>query len=313
MAKVSIIGAGNVGATCCNSLVHLNFLSELVLLDVKEGVAEGKVMDMMQTSKLHLFNTRIQGVTNDYKATEGSDVVIITSGIPRKPGMTREELIGTNANITLSVIDNILKYSPDAVIIMVTNPMDTTTYLACKKSGIPKNRVIGMGGVLDSSRFNYYLSQALNVPMQDVEGMVIGGHGDTTMIPLIKRATYCGIKVTDLLSEQEQQEVINATMVGGATLTKLLGTSAWYAPGAAAAIVAKSIILDEKRLLPSSIYLDGEYGQKDICIGVPVVIGKNGWEKIVDLELMADEQELFDKSASAIRATNDVLKEMNLI
>lgn len=307
MAKVSIIGAGNVGATCCNSLAHMNFLSDIVLLDVKEGISEGKVMDIMQTSKLHLFNTRIQGVTNDYQATAGSDVIVITSGIPRKPGMTREELIGTNADIISSVIENTLKHSPDAIVVIVTNPMDTITYLVCKKSGLFKKRVIGMGGVLDSSRFNYFLSKYLNVPIQDVDGVVIGGHGDTTMIPLIKRATYGGVKVSELLDEERQQKIVNETMVGGATLTKYLGTSAWYAPGAAAATVVKSIILDEKRVLPSSIYLDGEYGQKDICIGVPVIIGKDGWEKIVDLKLDAQEQELFDKSAAAIRATNALL------
>ena len=313
MTKVSIIGAGNVGATCCNSIAHMNFISDMVLLDVKKGVAEGKIMDIMQTSKFHLFNTRLIGVTDDYEATANSDVVVITSGIPRKPGMTREELIETNADIILSVVNNVLTYSPNTIIVMVTNPMDTTTYLTCKKSGLPKNKIIGMGGVLDSSRFHFYLSQYLNAPMLDIEGMVIGGHGDTTMIPLIKRATYNGINVASLLDEETQQRVVNETMVAGATMTKYLGTSAWYAPGAAAALVVKSIILDEKRSLPCSIYLDGEYGQKDICVGVPVIIGSTGWEKVIDLNLSPEEQALFDKSSAAIRATNELLKEMRLI
>jgi len=313
MSKVSVIGAGNVGATCANAMAHMQFASEIVLLDIKEGLAEGKALDMMQTSKLYKFDTRIKGVTNDYSATANSDVIVVTSGIPRKPGMTREELIGTNANIVNSVVENTLQYSPNAIFIIISNPMDTMTYLTFKKSGLPKNRVIGMGGILDSSRFTCYLSEALNVPSSDISGMVIGGHGDTTMIPMIRLANYKGVPVQDLMSEEQQKDVVSKTMVGGATLTKLLGTSAWYAPGAAGAELVKSIILDKKKVFPCCVYLDGEYGQNDICIGVPIVVGKNGFEKIIEFKLNSEEQDLFSKSADAVRATNNVLKEMNLI
>lgn len=313
MAKVSVIGAGNVGATCANAMLHMKFCSEIVLLDIKEGVSEGKALDMTQTANLYQFNTKITGVTNDYKATAKSDVVVVTSGIPRKPGMTREELIGVNAGIVNGVVENVLKYSPNAIIVIIANPMDTMTYLTYKKSGLPKNRVIGMGGILDSSRFTTYLSKALKAPQSDIEGMVIGGHGDTTMIPLIRFANYRGVPVTELLSKNTAEKVVADTMVGGATLTKLLGTSAWYAPGAAGAVLVKSIILDEKKVFPCCVALNGEYGQDDICIGVPAVIGKKGCEKIVKLKLNAQEQELFNKSADAVRKTNSVLKEMNII
>ncbi len=313
MAKVSVIGAGNVGATCANAMLHMKFCSEIVLLDIKEGVSEGKALDMTQTANLYQFNTKITGVTNDYKATAKSDVVVVTSGIPRKPGMTREELIGVNAGIVNGVVENVLKYSPNAIIVIIANPMDTMTYLTYKKSGLPKNRVIGMGGILDSSRFTTYLSKALKAPQSDIEGMVIGGHGDTTMIPLIRFANYRGVPVTELLSKNAAEKVVADTMVGGATLTKLLGTSAWYAPGAAGAVLVKSIILDEKKVFPCCVALNGEYGQDDICIGVPAVIGKKGCEKIVKLKLNAQEQELFNKSADAVRKTNGVLKEMNII
>lgn len=313
MSKITVIGAGNVGATCVNAIAHMKFASEIVLLDIKEGIAEGKVLDMMQTANLYQFNTRIKGVTNDYEATAGSDVVIITSGLPRKPGMTREELIGVNAGIVNSVVENTLKYSPDAVLIIISNPMDTMTYLTHKTSKLPKNRIIGMGGILDSSRFMGYLSSALNVPASDVTGMVIGGHGDTTMIPLVRLANYRGIPVSTLLDKETAEKVVADTMVGGATLTKMLGTSAWYAPGAAGAVLAKAVVMDEKKVLPCCAYLDGEYGQKDICIGVPVVVGKNGVEKVVELDLNDQEKELFAKSAAAVRKTNDVLHEMKLI
>ena len=313
MAKVSIIGAGNVGATCANAIAHMKFASEIVLLDIKEGVAEGKALDMMQTANLYQFNTKITGITNDYKATAKSDVVVITSGIPRKPGMTREELIGVNAGIVNGVVENVLKHSPKAILVIIANPMDTMTYLALKKTGLPKNRIIGMGGILDSSRFMCYLSQALKAPASDIEGMVIGGHGDTTMIPLIRLAHYKGVPVKDLLSKKVCDKVVADTMVGGATLTKLLGTSAWYAPGAAGAVLVKSIILDEKKVFPCCVSLEGEYNQKDICIGVPAVIGKNGCEKIVKLKLDKEEQALFEKSAAAVRKTNNVLHEMNII
>lgn len=307
--KVTVVGAGNVGATVANVIALKGFASELVLLDIKEGVAEGKAMDMMQTSHMMGFDTTIIGSTNDYSKTAGSAVVVITSGIPRKPGMTREQLIGTNAKIVKSVVDEILKYSPDAVFVVISNPMDTMTYLTLKDSGVPKNRIIGMGGMLDSSRFRYYLSQALGCTPTDVDGMVIGGHGDTTMIPLVRFATYRGIPVTQILDKATLDKVVADTMVGGATLTGLLGTSAWYAPGAAGATVAEAIATDAKKLIPCCVALDGEYGEKDICIGVPVVLGKNGIEKIVDLKLNAEEKALFDKSVAAVRKTNALLNE----
>ena len=313
MSKVTVVGAGNVGATCANVLAFKGIADEVVLLDIKEGVSEGKAMDMMQTAQLLCMNTVVKGVTNDYSATAGSDVVIITSGIPRKPGMTREELIGVNAGIVRSVVNSVLEHSPNAIIVCVSNPMDTMTYLIHKVTNLPKNRIIGMGGALDSSRFKYFLSQALGANANEVEGMVIGGHGDTTMIPLIRFANYRGIPATQLLSKNAAQQVVADTMVGGATLTKLLGTSAWYAPGAAGAVLVKSIILDEKKVFPCCVALEGEYGQDDICIGVPVMIGKKGCEKIVKLKLNAEEQELFNKSAEAVRKTNSVLKEMNII
>lgn len=308
MSKVTVVGAGNVGATCANVLAINHVANEVVMLDVKEGVAEGKAMDMNQTAQLLKFNTRIVGVTNDYAATANSDVVVITSGIPRKPGMTREELIGVNAGIVKQVAENILKHSPNAVLVIVSNPMDTMTYLAAKVTGLPKHKVIGMGGALDSSRFKYYLSQALSANASQVEGMVIGGHGDTTMIPLTRFATYKGVPVSELLSKEELEKVAADTMVGGATLTGLLGTSAWYAPGAAAAEVAEAIIRDQKKVIPCSVLLEGEYGQEDICIGVPVVLGKNGWEKVIDLKLNAEEQAKFQASADAVHKTNAVLK-----
>jgi malate dehydrogenase len=313
MTKVTVIGAGNVGATCANVLAFKKIASEVVMLDVKEGVAEGKAMDMLQSAATLGFETKIVGVTNDYTQTANSDVIVVTSGIPRKPGMTREELIGTNASIVKSVVESCLRYSPNAIFLMVSNPMDTMMYLALKATGIPKNRILGMGGILDSSRFKYYLSQALNVDSAQVEGMVIGGHGDTTMIPLKRLATYNGIPVSKLLSAEVLDKVAADTMVGGATLTRLLGTSAWYAPGATGAYVVQSILNDYKRLIPSCVYLDGEYGQKDICIGVPAIIGKNGVEKIVEIELNAEEKALFEKSADAVRSTNQVLKEIKAL
>lgn len=307
--KVTVVGAGNVGATLTNMIALKGFASELVLLDIKEGVSEGKAMDMMQTSHMMGFDTRIVGCTNDYSKTAGSKVVVITSGIPRKPGMTREQLIGTNANIVKSVVEQLKKYSPEAVFVIISNPVDTMTYLTLKASGIPKNRIVGMGGMLDSSRFRYYLSQALDCTPTDVDGMVIGGHGDTTMIPLVRFATYKGIPVTQLLDKEVLDKVVADTMVGGATLTGLLGTSAWYAPGAAGATVVEAIAMDEKKLIPCCVALDGEYGEKDICIGVPVVLGANGIEKIIDVKLNAEEKALFDKSVAAVRSTNALLKE----
>lgn len=305
--KVSVIGAGNVGASCAEYIAIKNFASEVVLLDIKEGFAEGKAMDLMQTASLNGFDTRIIGTTNDYSKTANSEVVVITSGIPRKPGMTREELIGINAGIVQTVTENVLKYSPNTIIVVVSNPMDTMTYLAAKKSGLPKNRIIGMGGILDSARFKYRLAEALNAPQSDISAMVIGGHGDTTMIPLTRLATYTGNPVAGFLSAEKLEEVSKATMVGGATLTALLGTSAWYAPGAAVSSLVQSIVCDQKKLFPCSVLLDGEYGQKDICVGVPVILGKNGIEKIVEIELNDEEKELFVKSADAVRSVNNLL------
>ena len=305
--KISVIGAGNVGATTADALAFRRIASEIVLLDIKEGFAEGKALDMMQTATLNGFNTRVSGSTADYSKTANSDVIVITSGIPRKPGMTREELIGINAGIVKTVTENVLSHSPNAVIVIVSNPMDTMTYLALKSSGLPKNRIIGMGGILDSARFKCYLSLALNCSPNDVNGMVIGGHGDTTMIPLTRLASYMGVPVSNFANDEKLNKISADTMIGGATLTGLLGTSAWYAPGAAVASLVDSIINDQKRLFPCCVYLDGEYGQKDICIGVPVVIGKNGWEKIIELDLNDSEKAAFAKSADAVRSMNSVL------
>jgi malate dehydrogenase len=306
--KVTVVGAGAVGATCADNIARAALCEELVLLDIKEGLAEGKAQDMMQTAALLDFDTRITGTTNDYSKTNGSDVVVITSGLPRKPGMTREELIGTNAGIVKGVAGNILKYSPNAILIIISNPMDTMTYLTLTTSGLPKNRIIGMGGTLDSARFKYQLSQHLNCSAGDLNAVVVGGHGDTTMIPLIRYATWNSAPVTKFLTEEKQKQIVADTMVGGATLTKLIGTSAWYAPGAAGAALVKSIVRDEKKLFPCCVALNGEYGQKDICLGVPVTIGRNGWEKIIDFDLNAEEKGLFSKSADAVRSMNDVLK-----
>lgn len=308
--KITVVGAGAVGATCADNIARRQLAQEVVLLDIKEGLSEGKALDMFQTATLNGFDTKITGSTNDYEKTKGSEVVVITSGIPRKPGMTREDLIGINAGIVKGVAENILKYSPKAVIVIVSNPMDTMTYLAFKELGIPKKRIIGMGGILDSARFKTYLSMAMNVSPNDLHGMVIGGHGDTTMIPLTRLATYNGIPVSRFLSEEKLQQVAADTMVGGATLTKLIGTSAWYAPGAAVATLVESIVRDQKRIFPCSVYLNGEYGQKDICMGVPVVIGAGGWDKIINLRLSDAEKAAFAKSADAVRNMNSVLATM---
>ena len=306
--KITVVGAGAVGATCADNIARRELAEELVLLDIKEGIAEGKALDMNQTAALMGFDTRISGSTNDYSKTADSNVVVITSGLPRKPGMTREELIGTNASIVKDVTENLLKFSPNAIVVVVSNPMDTMTYLTLTTSGLPKEKIIGMGGILDSARFKCYLSQALRCSPNDLNAIVVGGHGDTTMIPLIRYATWNSVAVTEFLSEEQQQKIVADTMVGGATLTKLLGTSAWYAPGAAVGALVESIVRDEKRLYACSVSLNGEYGQSDICMGVPVVIGKNGWEKIVDYKLNEKEQATFNKSADAVRSMNDVLK-----
>ena len=311
--KITVVGAGAVGATCADNIARKELAEELILLDIRVGFAEGKDIDMMQTSALLEFDTKIKGVTNDYAATADSEVVVITSGLPRKPGMTREELIGTNANIVKSVTENILKHSPNTIIIVVSNPMDTMNYLTLKTSGLPKNRILGMGGALDSARFKYYLSQELGCSPADLNAVVIGGHGDTTMIPLIKHATWNSVPVTQFLSEEQQEKIVKATMVGGATLTGLIGTSAWYAPGAGTAFMVEAIVRDQKKLLSCGVALDGEYGQKDISLVVPVILGKNGWEKIVDFKLSDAEQAEFNKSAGAVRTMNNVLSETGVL
>lgn len=305
--KISVIGAGAVGATCAQEIVHRELASEVVLLDVKQGVAEGKALDLLQATTNAGHNVRITGVTADYLATKNSSVVVITSGIPRKPGMTREELIGTNAKIIQTVVSAILEHSPEAIFLVVSNPVDTLSYYAFKQAGLAKNRIVGLGGALDSARFRVYLSLSLPCAVNDLDAMVIGGHGDTTMIPLIEKATLKGQKVIDLLSKTQAEQVVKDTMNGGAILTKLLGTSAWYGPGSAVANMLSSIVRDEKRILPCSAYLDGEYAESDLFIGVPVVLGKNGVEKIIQLELSAAEKQLFQASAQAVRKTNALL------
>ena len=307
MSKVTVVGAGAVGATVADNIARKELVKDLVLLDIKEGLSEGKSLDMTQTASLLGFDTTVTGSTNDYSKTANSDVVVITSGIPRKPGMTREELIGINAGIVKGVTENILKYSPNAIFIIISNPMDTMTYLALKTAGVAKNKIIGMGGILDSARFKCYLSAAIGCSPNDLQATVIGGHGDTTMVPLTRLATYNGTPVSNLLDADTLSKVAADTMVGGATLTGMLGTSAWYAPGAAGATLVESIIRDEKKLFPCCVYLDGEYGQKDICLGVPVVVGKNGWEKIIDFHLNAEEMDKFNKAADAVRNMNNVL------
>ena len=305
--KVTVVGAGAVGASCAEYIAIKDFASEVTLIDIKEGFAEGKAMDLMQCASLNGFDTKITGVTNDYTATAGSDVAVITSGIPRKPGMTREELIGINAGIVKSVSENLIKHSPNVIIIVVSNPMDTMAYLAHKATGLPKNRIIGMGGALDSARFKFRLAEALGCPASDVDGMVIGGHSDTGMVPLIGKAARNSVKVSEFLSEERMQEVVQATKVGGATLTKLLGTSAWYAPGAAVSAMVQAIALDSKKMFPCSALLEGEYGLNDISIGVPCIIGKNGIEKIVEIELSEAELAKIQQSAVGVKATNALL------
>lgn len=305
--KVTIVGAGAVGASCAEYIAIKNFAEEIVLVDIKEGFAEGKAMDLMQTASLNGFDTKLTGVTNDYAKTAGSQVAVITSGIPRKPGMTREELIGINAGIVKTVATNLIEHSPNVIIIVVSNPMDTMTYLAHKATGLPKNRIIGMGGALDSARFKYRLAEAMDCPASDVDAMVIGGHSDTGMVPLIEKATRASVPVSEFISAEVAAEVVEATKVGGATLTKLLGTSAWYAPGAAVSELVKAIALDSKKLIPCSAMLDGEFGLNDIAIGVPCVIGKNGIEKVVEIALSADEKAKLDESAEGVASVNELL------
>ena len=305
--KVTVVGAGAVGASCAEYIAIKNFASEVVIVDIKENFAEGKAMDLMQTASLMDFDTQITGSTNDYSKTAGSDVAVITSGIPRKPGMTREELIGINAGIVKEVSANLVKHSPDVIIIVVSNPMDTMAYLAHKATGLPKNRIIGMGGALDSARFKYRLAEALGCPQSDVSGMVIGGHSDTGMIPLTSIATRNSILVSEFLSEEKLAEVAKATMVGGATLTGMLGTSAWYAPGAAVSSMVHAIVTDSKKMFACSAMLDGEFGLSDISIGVPCIIGKGGIEKIVEMKLNDADKAKLIESAAAVSKTNALL------
>lgn len=305
--KITVVGAGAVGASCAEYIAMKNFASEVVLLDIKEGYAEGKAMDLMQTASLNNFDTKISGSTNDYSKTASSDVVVITSGIPRKPGMTREELIGINAGIVKTVSENLLQHSPNAVVIVVSNPMDTMTYLVHKTTGLPKNRIIGMGGALDSARFKYRIAEALEAPISDVDGMVLGGHSDTGMVPLIDHATRNSVKISEFLSAERMDEIVAETKVGGATLTKLLGTSAWYAPGAAVSSLVQAIACDQKKIFPCSALLNGEYGLDDLCIGVPVVLGKNGIESIVEIELSDAEKAKMQESAIGVKKTNGLL------
>lgn len=306
--KVTVVGAGAVGASCAEYIAIKDFTSEVVLLDIKEGFAEGKAMDLMQTASLNGFDTKIVGTTGDYSKTANSDIAVITSGIPRKPGMTREELIGINAGIVKSVTESLVKHSPNVVLIVVSNPMDTMTYLAHKITDLPKHRIIGMGGALDSARFKYRLAEALDAPISDVDGMVIGGHSDKGMVPLIRHATRNSIKVSEFLSADRLNQVVEDTKVGGATLTKLLGTSAWYAPGAAVSGLVQAIACDLKKMYPCSAYLEGEYGLNDICIGVPVILGRNGIESIVDIELDEAEKAKLTESAEGVRNTNALLE-----
>jgi malate dehydrogenase len=310
MSKVTVVGAGAVGATCADVIAKSDFCNEVVLLDIKEGLAEGKALDIYQTSSICGFDTRVTGSSNDYSKTAGSDVVVVTSGVPRKPGMTREELIGVNAGIVKTVVTNILQHSPDAIIVMIANPLDTMTYLALQATGLPRHRVIGMGGILDSARFAGNLSMELGCSPKDLSPNVIGGHGDTTMIPLPRLSTLRGVSVSNFIAADRMAQIVQETMVGGATLTKFLGTSAWIAPGAAAAQLAQAIVMDQHRVFPCCVSLEGEYGLKDICIGVPIKVGRKGMEEIIKLDLNADEMALLNKSADAVRSMNDVLKTM---
>ncbi|MEP2937757.1 MAG: malate dehydrogenase [Gilvibacter sp.] len=306
--KITVVGAGAVGASCAEYIAIKDFASEVVLLDIKEGYAEGKAMDLMQTASLNGFDTKIVGSTSDYSKTANSDIVVITSGIPRKPGMTREELIGINAGIVKSVSSSLIEHSPNTIVIVVSNPMDTMTYLVHKTTGLPKHRIIGMGGALDSARFKYRLAEALGAPISDVDGMVIGGHSDKGMVPLTRLATRNSVPVGAFISEDRLNQVKEDTKVGGATLTKLLGTSAWYAPGAAVSGLVQAIACDQKKMFPCSTLLEGEYGLNDLCIGVPVILGRNGIEKVVELELNQAEKDHMATSAEGVKKTNGLLE-----
>ena len=306
--KVTVVGAGAVGASCAEYIAIKDFASEVVLVDIKEGFAEGKAMDLMQTASLNSFDTKITGTTGDYSKTAGSDVCVITSGIPRKPGMTREELIGINAGIVKSVSSSLIEHSPNTIIIIVSNPMDTMTYLVHKTTDLPKNRIIGMGGALDSARFKYRLAEALEAPISDVDGMVIGGHSDKGMVPLIEKAARNSVKVSEFLSAERMDQVVQDTKVGGATLTGLLGTSAWYAPGAAVSAMVQAIACDTKKIFPCSALLEGEFGLNGLSIGVPCMLGVNGIEQIVEISLSDAEKAKLAESAEGVKKTNGLLE-----
>lgn len=309
--KVTVVGAGNVGATCANCIAEKDIVNEVVLLDIKEGIAEGKSLDMWQTAPINLYDTRIKGVTNDYSATADSEVVVITSGLPRKPGMSRDDLISTNAGIVKSVTENVIKYSPNAKIIIVSNPLDVMCYCAYLAAKVDSSKVFGMAGVLDTARYRAFLAEALNVSPKDIQALLLGGHGDT-MVPLPRYTSVGGIPVTELIEEDKLHAIIERTKVGGGELVKLMGTSAWYAPGAAAAQMVEAIIRDQRRVFPVCALLNGEYGMKDIYLGVPVVLGKNGIEKIIEVKLDKEEQELLATSAKAVRSVMDVLDNMKM-
>ncbi len=309
--KVTVVGAGNVGSTCANVLAHKEIANEIILLDIKEGVSEGKALDMWETSPINQYDSRVIGSTNDYEMTAGSEVVVITSGLPRKPGMTRDDLIATNAKIVKSVTENVIKHSPDAKIIIVSNPLDVMTYCAYLTAKVDSNKVFGMAGILDTARYRSFLALELNVSPKDIQAVLMGGHGDT-MVPLPRYTTVGGIPVTELISESKLDEIVERTKFGGGEIVKLLGTSAWYAPGAAAAQMVEAIVRDQRRVFPVCAWLDGEYDQKGIYLGVPVILGKAGIEKIIELDLNEDERALLDESATAVRSVMSVLDTMDV-
>ncbi|MFT4754218.1 MAG: malate dehydrogenase [Salibacteraceae bacterium] len=309
--KVTVVGAGNVGATCANVLAHNEVANEIILLDIKDGVAEGKALDIWETSPINMYDSRTIGVTNDYEATAGSEVVVITSGLPRKPGMSRDDLIATNAGIVKSVTAQVVKHSPDAIIIIVSNPLDVMTYQAFKTAGIDSSKVFGMAGILDTARYRSFLALELNVSPKDIQAVLMGGHGDT-MVPLPRYTTVAGIPVTEMIDEDKLNAIVDRTKKGGGEIVKLLGTSAWYAPGAAAAQMVEAIVKDQRRVFPVCAWLTGEYDQNDIYLGVPVILGKNGIEKIIELDLNADEKALLEESSAAVRSVKDALDAMDI-
>lgn len=310
--KVTVVGAGNVGATCANVIAQKELVNEVVLLDIKEGTAEGKSLDIWQTAPINLYDTRMVGSTNDYAKTAGSEVVVITSGLPRKPGMSRDDLIATNAGIVKSVTENIIKYSPNAIIIVVSNPLDVMTYCAYLSAKVDSSKVFGMAGILDTARYRAFLAEALNVSPKDIQAVLMGGHGDT-MVPLPRYTTVGGIPVTELIDDEQLDAIVERTKKGGGELVNLMGTSAWYAPGAAAAQMVEAIIRDQKRIFPVCAWLNGEYGLSNIYLGVPVKLGKNGIEEIIELKLNADEKALLSASAEAVREVMSVLDNMNAV